>query len=82
MTVITYLAKLFKYELGVGIRTGVILGQAGEFSFVILALGQEQNLISGDILQIILSVCLLSMLFASFIIPFNGRLLDIYRKNI
>jgi len=74
MIVITYLAKLFKYELGVGIRSGVILGQAGEFSFVILALGQEQNLISGDILQIILSVCLLSMLFASFIIPFNGRI--------
>ena len=73
-TVITFLAKLFKYELGVGIRSGVILGQAGEFSFVILALGQEQNLISGDILQIILSVCLLSMLFASFIIPFNGRI--------
>ena len=73
-TLITYLAKLFKYELGVGIRSGVILGQAGEFSFVILALGQEQNLISGDILQIILSVCLLSMLFASFIIPFNGRI--------
>ena len=73
-TVITFLARLFKYELGVGIRTGVILGQAGEFSFVILALGQEQNLISGDILQIILSVCLLSMLFASFVIPFNGRI--------
>jgi monovalent cation:H+ antiporter-2, CPA2 family len=73
-TVITYLAKLFKYELGVGIRAGVILGQAGEFSLVILALGQEQNLISGELLQIILSVCLLSMLFASLIIPFNGRI--------
>ena len=74
VTVITFLARLFKYELGVGIRAGVILGQAGEFSFVILALGQEQGLISGDILQIILSVCLLSMLFASLIIPFNGRI--------
>ena len=73
-TVITYLATLFKYELGVGIRAGVILGQAGEFSLVILALGQEQNLISGELLQIILSVCLLSMLFASLIIPFNGRI--------
>ena len=73
-TVITFLARLFKYELGVGIRAGVILGQAGEFSFVILALGQEQGLISGDILQIILSVCLLSMLFASLVIPFNGRI--------
>jgi len=74
VTVITFLARLFKYELGVGIRAGVILGQAGEFSFVILALGQEQGLISGNILQIILSVCLLSMLFASLIIPFNGRI--------
>ena len=80
-TLITYLAKLFKYELGVGIRSGVILGQAGEFSFVILALGQEQNLISGDILQIILSVCLLSMLFASFIIPFNGRIARYLSKD-
>jgi len=71
---IAFLAKIFKYELGVGIRSGIILGQAGEFSFVILALGQEQNLISGDLLQIILSVCLISMLFASFIIPFNGRI--------
>ena len=81
MTLITYLAKLFKYELGVGIRSGVILGQAGEFSLVILALGQEQNLISGDILQIILSVCLLSMLFASFIIPFNGRIARYLSKD-
>ena len=71
---IAFLTKIFKYELGVGIRSGIILGQAGEFSFVILALGQEQNLISGDLLQIILSVCLISMLFASFIIPFNGRI--------
>jgi len=81
MTLITYLAKLFKYELGVGIRSGVILGQAGEFSLVILALGQEQNLISGDILQIMLSVCLLSMLFASFIIPFNGRIARYLSKD-
>ena len=81
MILITYLAKLFKYELGVGIRSGVILGQAGEFSLVILALGQEQNLISGDILQIILSVCLLSMLFASFIIPFNGRIARYLSKD-
>jgi len=71
---ITLLTTLFQYELGVGIRTGVILSQAGEFSFVILALGQESGIISGDILQIILSVCLLSMLFAPILIPFNGRI--------
>ena len=80
-TLITFLTRLFKYELGVGIRTGIILGQAGEFSFVILALAKEQNIIGGDILQIILSVCLLSMICASFLIPYNGRIARFLSKS-
>jgi CPA2 family monovalent cation:H+ antiporter-2 len=71
---ITGLTMIFKYELGVGIRTGIILSQAGEFSFVILALGQKNGIISGDIFQIILSVCLISMLIAPLLIPLNGRI--------
>ena len=46
--VVAVLTKFFGFELGVGIRTGIILAQAGEFSFVILALGLEQNLIGGN----------------------------------
>ena len=80
-TLIAFLTKIFKYELGVGIRTGIILSQAGEFSFVILALGMEQELISGEVLQIILSVCLLSMMLAPIIIPYNGRIARYISKN-
>ena len=80
-TLIALLTKAFKYELGVGIRTGIILGQAGEFSFVILALAKEQNIIGGDILQIILSVCLLSMICAPFLIPYNGRIARFLSKS-
>ena len=80
-TLIALLTKVFKYELGVGIRTGIILGQAGEFSFVILALAKEQNIIGGDILQIILSVCLLSMICAPFLIPYNGRIARFLSKS-
>ncbi len=72
--VIAVLTKFFGLELGVGIRTGVILAQAGEFSFVILALGLEQNLIAGNSLQLVLSASLLSMLIAPFIINYNGRI--------
>jgi len=78
---ITFLTRIFKYEWGVGIRVGVILAQAGEFSFVILALGREQNLISGDLFQIILSVCLLSMLVSPFLIRFNGRIARFLSKS-
>ena len=80
-TLIALLTKVFKYEFGVGIRTGIILGQAGEFSFVILALAKEQNIIGGDILQIILSVCLLSMICAPFLIPYNGRIARFLSKS-
>lgn len=72
--VIALLCRVFKYEFGVGIRTGLILAQAGEFSFVILALAQEQMLIDGKTLQLMLATSLLSMIIAPFVIQYNGRI--------
>lgn len=71
---IALLTKFYGFEMGVGVRTGIILGQAGEFSFVVLALGLQTNLIDGESLQLVLSVAVLSMLVAPFIIQKNGRI--------
>lgn len=72
--IVACVVKFVKYESGVAIRTGLILAQAGEFSFVILALGVEQKLVSGQALQVILTASLLSMVIAPFLIQYNGRL--------
>jgi CPA2 family monovalent cation:H+ antiporter-2 len=72
--IVTLVIRLMKYETGVAIRAGLILAQAGEFSFVILALGVEQKLISGPALQLILAASLLSMVIAPFLIQYNGRI--------
>lgn len=72
--VIAALVRFFGFEWGVGIRTGVILAQAGEFGFVILTLGLGRGLIAGAELQLVLSACLLSMITAPFIIQYNGRI--------
>ncbi len=72
--IVTLVIRLMQYETGVAIRTGLILAQAGEFSFVILALGVEQKLISGAALQLILAASLLSMVIAPFLIQYNGRI--------
>ena len=72
--VVAVLVRTFGFETGVGIRTGIVLAQAGEFSFVILALGLEQKLIGGNELQLMLAATLLSMVFAAFVIPYNGRI--------
>ena len=78
---ITFLIKIFKYELGVGIRSGVILAHAGEFSFVILALAKQQDMLNDVLLQIILSVSILSMLLAPFIIQINGKIARFLSKS-
>ena len=72
--VVAALVRAFGFETGVGIRTGIVLAQAGEFSFVILSLGLEQKLIGGNELQLVLAASLLSMVLAALIIPYNGRI--------
>lgn len=71
---IALLTRIYGFEMGVGVRTGIILGQAGEFSFVVLALGLQTKLIDGQALQLVLSVAVLSMLVAPFLIQNNGRI--------
>jgi CPA2 family monovalent cation:H+ antiporter-2 len=72
--IVALVVRFVKYETGVAIRTGITLAQAGEFGFVILALGAEQNLISGQALQVVLAVALLSMVIAPVLIQYNGRI--------
>ncbi len=72
--IVSLVIRLMRYETGVAIRTGLILAQAGEFSFVILALGVEQQLVSGPALQLVLAAALLSMVLAPFMIQYNGRI--------
>lgn len=72
--VILAVVRVMKYEIGVAVRTAVILAQAGEFGFVILALGADQGLITGKILQIVLAAALLSMVIAPFLVQHNGKL--------
>lgn len=83
--IVALVVRFVRYESGVAIRTGLILAQAGEFSFVILALGVEQNLIGGQALQVILTASLLSMVAAPFLIQYNGRiarkLVQSYNRN-
>lgn len=83
--IVAAIVRVSKYEAGVAIRTALILAQAGEFSFVILALGAEHHLISGVALQAVLAASLLSMVIAPFLIQYNGkiarRMVGSYTRN-
>lgn len=83
--IVAQLARAFRHEAGVAIRAGIMLAQAGEFSFVILSHGMANDVLSGSIFQPVLAASLLSMVVAPFIIQYNGwfaaRLSRTYESN-
>lgn len=80
-SVVALLSRAFGYEPGVAVRAGVTLAQAGEFSFVLLALGLEHGLLSGQALQVVLAASLLSMVVAPFIIQRNLEIAEFFSRS-
>jgi CPA2 family monovalent cation:H+ antiporter-2 len=68
LVLITALARWMGASMGVALRTGLYLTQAGEFGFVLLALAQEKGLIDAALLNPVLASMVLSMLLTPFII--------------
>src|SRR5512140_2695176 len=68
LVLVTALARLFKASMGVSLRTGLYLAQAGEFGFVLLTLTQQNRLVPPELIDPILASMVLSMLATPFIV--------------
>ena len=79
--VVAIISRFFGYEPGVAVRAGVTLAQAGEFSFVLLALGLEHGLLGGQALQVVLAASLISMVVAPFIIQHNLQIAEFFARS-
>jgi CPA2 family monovalent cation:H+ antiporter-2 len=72
--VVTLLARMLGASMGVALRTGLYLAQAGEFGFVLLTLAQESRLVPPELLNPILAAMVLSMLATPFIVMHSNTL--------
>jgi CPA2 family monovalent cation:H+ antiporter-2 len=72
--VVTFLARALGASMGVALRTGLYLAQAGEFGFVLLTLAQGSTLVSPELLNPILAAMVLSMLATPFIVMRSGQI--------
>lgn len=72
--VVTLLARSFGASMGVALRTGLYLAQAGEFGFVLLTLAQANKLVPPELLNPILAAMVLSMLATPFIVMYSNAL--------
>ncbi|MEK0418893.1 MAG: hypothetical protein RI949_2899 [Pseudomonadota bacterium] len=73
---VAVLARVFQAPLGVALRTGLYLAQAGEFGFVLLTLGSEHQLIASQWVSPVLASMVLSMLASPFIILHSDRIVN------
>jgi CPA2 family monovalent cation:H+ antiporter-2 len=71
---IALLAKGFGSSVGVALRTGLALAQAGEFGFVLLNLASGAHLIDPLLIQLVLASMVLSMLAAPFAIAKSDQI--------
>ena len=74
LLLVTALARLLGASMGVSLRTGLYLAQAGEFGFVLLTLAQQNQLVPANLLNPILASMVLSMLATPFIIMYSNRI--------
>ena len=74
LALVTALARGFGASMGVALRTGLYLAQAGEFGFVLLTLAQQNRLVPPHLLNPILASMVLSMLATPFIIKYSNRI--------
>jgi K+:H+ antiporter len=74
--VIAILTRLAGYEFPTAFRTGLILGQAGEFSFAVLVVAISNNLLTLEESQPIIAATFLSMLITPVFIRFNSQITE------
>jgi CPA2 family monovalent cation:H+ antiporter-2 len=75
-TVIAILTRLVGYESSTAFRTGIVLGQAGEFSFAVLVVAISNHLLTLEESQPIIAATLLSMIIAPILIRYNRRITE------
>ncbi|MBL1142656.1 MAG: potassium transporter KefB [Proteobacteria bacterium] len=85
--VIAILTRIAGYKAPTAFRTGLLLGQAGEFSFAVLVVAISNNLLTLKESQPIIAATLLSMLITPVLIRYNSwiteRLFrDTYTKGL
>lgn len=74
--VIAILTRLAGYELPVAFRTGLTLGQAGEFGFAVLVVAISNGLLTLQETQPIIAAAILSMLITPVLIRYNSRITE------
>jgi CPA2 family monovalent cation:H+ antiporter-2 len=74
--VIVALCRLIGLPLPVAVRTGLLLAQASEFAFVLIAIATREKIVPAPVQQMVLAVASLSMAATPFLLLLGRALAD------
>ncbi|MCK5236235.1 MAG: cation:proton antiporter [Deltaproteobacteria bacterium] len=72
--VVIGIGQVLKYPLRLSIIVGLNLAQIGEFSFILIMMGEEFNLISNELYQMLLAVALITMTLTPFVFQLSPNI--------
>jgi CPA2 family monovalent cation:H+ antiporter-2 len=68
--------KMIRVDIQVALGTGISLGQAGEFAFVLAAAGKDSGLVGPGLFTGVVSVAMLSMFLAPYMVTYADPLAE------
>lgn len=71
---IVLVSLALRQRLTTAVRTGIMLSQIGEFSFVLLEAGFRQGLVDESVFQLLLSASVVTLLLTPFLIHYSGAI--------
>ncbi len=80
-TVITLICRIINLPLAVALRTGLLLAQASEFAFVLVAIAAREKIVPAEIRQMVLAVASLSMAATPFLVIAGRALAEKLEKS-
>lgn len=80
--VIVILSLAFRQTLATAVRTGIMLSQIGELSFVLLEAGFRGGLLDGHVFQLLLSASVVTLLLTPFLIHRSGVIAGLTRSVV
>ncbi len=85
LIIMTLSQRIIHAPPGVAMRTGIVLGQCGEFGFAISALAVNYGLLPSFESQLLLATIILTMIATPFLVKYNGliakKLTGSYLRN-
>ncbi|MGH1351742.1 MAG: cation:proton antiporter, partial [Methyloligellaceae bacterium] len=80
--IITGICLVARKPLSVALPTGMLLGQGGEFAFVVIAIAMQAGIIPPDVAQFMIITASLSLISTPFVVIGAIRLMDYFADDI